>query len=172
MALDATALRELDAARRALEHAEDLGGLARVTRRWARVLGGADGATFVVRAGDRTVYLDEEAISPLFKGQSFPIDACVAGWAIRHGLAVSVPDVYADPRIPPDVYRLTFVQSLLVVPVGDPAPSAAIGVYWARVCDPEAVRPRLEALAADVGRALARLAPREDGDGARPAPAP
>ena len=36
----------------------------------------------------------------------------------------------ADPRIPHDAYRPTFVKSPAMVPVGPPV--AAIGCYWAR----------------------------------------
>jgi GAF domain-containing protein len=43
-----------------------------------------------------------------------------------------IPDIYADPRVPGDAYRSTFVKSLAMVPVGRPIPFAAIGAYWAR----------------------------------------
>ena len=45
-----------------------------VVRVAARRLTGADGATFVLRDGDSCYYADEDAISPLWKGQRFPID--------------------------------------------------------------------------------------------------
>ena len=40
---------------------------------------GADGATFVLRDGDCCYYVDEDAISPLWKGQRFPLEACISG---------------------------------------------------------------------------------------------
>jgi signal transduction histidine kinase/ActR/RegA family two-component response regulator len=42
-----------------------------------------------------------------------------------------ITDVYADARIPHDVYRRTFVKSLIMVPVRERDPVAAIGAYWA-----------------------------------------
>jgi signal transduction histidine kinase len=43
-----------------------------------------------------------------------------------------IPDIYADPRIPRDAYRPTFVRSLAMVPVRhEQAAIAAMGAYWA-----------------------------------------
>jgi light-regulated signal transduction histidine kinase (bacteriophytochrome) len=42
-----------------------------------------------------------------------------------------VDDIEEDPRIPTDVYRPTFVQSLLMVPIRKKDPIGAIGNYWA-----------------------------------------
>jgi signal transduction histidine kinase len=43
-----------------------------------------------------------------------------------------IADIYADPRIPQDAYRSTFVRSLAMVPVRhDQAAIAAMGAYWA-----------------------------------------
>jgi signal transduction histidine kinase len=43
-----------------------------------------------------------------------------------------IPDIYADPRIPHDAYRPTFVRSLAMVPVRhEQAAIAAMGAYWA-----------------------------------------
>ena len=46
-----------------------------------------------------------------------------------HGSPLVIPDIYADPRVLHEVYRDTFVQSMAMVPVGQP-PIAAIGAYW------------------------------------------
>jgi signal transduction histidine kinase/CheY-like chemotaxis protein len=45
---------------------------------------------------------------------------------------VVVPDIYADARIPHEAYRPTFVKSLVMVPVRQEDPMAAIGAYWAQ----------------------------------------
>src|SRR3712207_2018646 len=66
----------------------------------ARSLLGADGATFVLRDGQHCHYAEEDAISPLWKGQRFPLRACISGWCMEHGEAVAVPDVYQDDRVP------------------------------------------------------------------------
>ena len=102
-----------------------------ITRHAARQLLDADGATFVLREGDRCYYVDEDAIAPLWKGQRFPMSACISGWAMLNRQSVVIPDIYADPRIPHDAYRPTFVRSLIMVPIRLRDPIGAIGVYWA-----------------------------------------
>ncbi|MCZ7525611.1 MAG: GAF domain-containing protein [Acidimicrobiia bacterium] len=93
----------------------------------------ADGATFVLRDGDECFYADEDAMSPLWKGQRFPLTRCISGWAMLNDEVAIVPDITQDERIPLEAYRPTFVKSLVMVPVGRGGPAAAIGAYWARV---------------------------------------
>ena len=57
-----------------LSFARSIGEIQAVVKRIARRLTGADGATFVLRDGDNCFYADEDAISPLWKGQRFPIE--------------------------------------------------------------------------------------------------
>lgn len=102
-----------------------------IVRKAARELSGADGVTFVVRDGDRCYYADESAIEPLWKGKRFVASSCISGWVMTNRQAVAIPDIYADPRIPHEAYRPTFVKSMAMVPVHDPDPIAAIGAYWA-----------------------------------------
>jgi HD-GYP domain-containing protein (c-di-GMP phosphodiesterase class II) len=66
------------------------------------------------------------------------MDACVSGWAMRHGETVVIPDIYADPRVPHDVYRATFVKTICVVPIRTLDPIGAIGNYWASPRDIQA----------------------------------
>jgi diguanylate cyclase (GGDEF)-like protein len=103
----------------------------RVVRVAARELAGADGATFVLRDGDRCFYADEYAIAPLWKGQKFPLEACISGWAMLNRQSVSIEDIYTDDRIPHEAYRPTFVKSLVMVPIRRVDPLGAIGLYWA-----------------------------------------
>lgn len=110
--------------------APNLESLMRLTRRAARQFTGADGVTFVLRAGDSCYYADEDAIAPLWKGQRFPLRSCVSGWVMEHRQSLLIPDIYADSRVPQDSYRPTFVKSLLMVPVRKTDPIAAIGAYW------------------------------------------
>lgn len=98
----------------------------------ARRLTNADGATFVLRDSDKCYYADEDAISPLWKGQRFPINSCISGWAMLNKQVVIIEDIYKDDRIPHDVYRPTFVNSLAMIPIRTKKPIGAIGVYWAR----------------------------------------
>lgn len=106
----------------------DLDQIAAVLCRAVRERVGADGATFVLRAGDRVRYLAEDAIAPLWAGQDFPIDACISGWSMLRVAQTAIPDIGVDPRIPQDTYRATFVRSLVMTPI---LGNAAIGAYWA-----------------------------------------
>jgi signal transduction histidine kinase len=114
-----------------LSTARDLATLTGIVRRAARSISGAEGATFVLRDGEQSHYVDEDAVGPLWKGQKFPLTACVSGWSMLERTAVAIEDVFADARVPADAYRPTFVKSLLMVPIRSAAPIGAIGAYWA-----------------------------------------
>lgn len=106
--------------------------VTRIVRSAARELTGADGATFVLREGDHCHYVDEDAITPLWKGRRFPMDQCVSGWAMKHREPVIIEDIAQDTRVPSEAYRPTFVKSLVMVPIRAMAPVGAIGTYWAQ----------------------------------------
>jgi hypothetical protein len=158
----------------AVDSLEALGAVARTA---ARRLAGSDGATFVLREGERCFYADEDSIAPLWKGQRFPIHECISGWAMLHGEPAVVPDISTDERIPQAVYRATYVRSLVMVPVGEPA-TAAIGAYWDTESQHPSAVPALVELAAlvaarlrQIGLASAPWAPNftaGDGASARP----
>jgi len=114
-----------------LSMARNIDTVMAIVRTAARELTGADGASFVLRDGPFCHYVDEDAIAPLWKGQRFPLEACVSGWAMLHRERVVIEDIYADPRVPADAYRPTFVKSLVMVPIRTLAPVGAIGNYWA-----------------------------------------
>lgn len=109
---------------------KDYKQIQRIVKTTARTLSGADGASFVLRDEDKCYYVDEDAISPLWKGKRFPMEECISGWAMKQGKSLSIPDIYKDSRIPKDVYRPTFVNSLAMVPVRKKKPLGAIGIYW------------------------------------------
>jgi len=98
-------------------------------RETARSICKADGITFVLREGELCHYVEEDAIGPLWKGQKFPLSACISGWAMLNAQTAVIEDVFADPRIPYDAYLPTFVKSLIMTPVGEKH-VAAIGAYW------------------------------------------
>lgn len=131
-----------------LSLARTLNEVMAIVRTAARRLTNADGATFVLRDGLCCFYADEDAIGPLWKGKRFPLSACISGWAMLNKQSVALEDIYADPRIPADAYRPTFVKSLVMVPIRAAAPIGAIGTYWSQVKPhrPEDVR-LLQALA-------------------------
>lgn len=114
-----------------LSLARDIESIMGIVRCVARELCGADGATFVLRDDGKCFYADEDAISPLWKGSRFPMEACISGWAMLHREPVVIEDIYADARIPADLYRTTFVKSLAIVPIRTASPVGAIGNYWA-----------------------------------------
>lgn len=141
-----------------LSLARDVTTVMAIVRHAARALTGADGASFVLREGTLCYYADEEAIGPLWKGQRFPMCACISGWAMLHRQHVVVEDIYADPRIPTAAYAPTFVKSLVMVPIRTLDPLGAIGTYWAQRhrASPEEVR-LLQALADSTAVALENI---------------
>jgi two-component system CheB/CheR fusion protein len=153
--VDVISLDSLETA--ALAAARDMADIGVVVRTAARRLTASDGATFVLRDGDSCFYADEDAISPLWKGQRFPLAECISGWTMLNAATAAVPDIEKDPRVPLAVYRPTFVKSLVVVPVGDPV-VAAIGSYWGTEHGfrPGAVTA-LEEMAGQVGEAVDRV---------------
>ena len=129
-------MARLVAAVQELSLARSVEAVMAIVRSAARQLTGADGATFVLRDGDYCYYADEDAIGPLWKGQRFPIQACISGWAMLNREAAIIPDIYVDNRIPHEAYRPTFVKSLVMVPIRKLDPVGAIGNYWARERQP------------------------------------
>ena len=129
-------MRRLLVAVQELSMAKRLIDIQIIVRKAARELTGCDGATFVLRDGDRCHYADEDAIAPLWKGLKFPMEICISGWAMLNKESAVIPDIYLDPRIPHEAYRPTFVKSLVMVPVRKLDPVAAIGNYWADARQP------------------------------------
>lgn len=141
-----------------LSGARTIEDVAAIVRTAARRISGADGVTFVLRDGERCWYLDEEAIGPLWKGQRFPLTACISGWVMLNRRMAVIPDIYADARIPHDAYRPTFVRSLVMTPVRPADPMAAIGAYWRTLGAPDpSVIARLEAMARATATAVANV---------------
>ncbi len=123
--------RELLRATQALARPDELSSVLERVCSVARRLTRADGITFVLHDKDEVIYAEEDAREPLWKGNAYPDTGCVSGWSIIHHDTVVIDDVYADPRVPHEKYRNTFVRSLAMVPVRRDAPIGAIGAYWA-----------------------------------------
>ena len=128
----------------------------------------ADGATFVLRDGDRCYYAEEDAISPLWKGRRFAMSPCVSGWCMVNRKALAIPDIFQDERVPVDTYRPTFVRSLAMAPVNSETPVAALGAYWSEVRQfrPEEIE-RLQAIADAAALAVTNVQLRQVGAPAR-----
>jgi len=142
---------------RQIATADRLEELQAVLRAAPRRLVGAQGATFVLRDGDRVFYADEDAASPLWKGQRFPLEDCISGWAMLHSQTAVVPDIHEDARIPQAAYRPTFVRSLVMTPIGHPS-IAALGCYWDHVRYPsDADVALLHAVADAAAEAIDRI---------------
>ncbi|MDF2448086.1 MAG: hypothetical protein K0R26_590 [Bacteroidota bacterium] len=114
-----------------LSLARDMETITGIVRTAARNLTGADGATFVLKDVDMCYYIEENAIEPLWKGQKFPMNACISGWTMINKQWAIIDDIYQDSRIPIEAYRPTFVKSLAMVPIRTLDPIGAIGNYWA-----------------------------------------
>ncbi len=138
-----------------LEIAPSREAVIEVVRTTARSVLSADGVTFVLKEGELCHYVEEDAISPLWKGMRFPLSTCISGWSMLHAETAVIEDIYADPRIPHEAYRPTFVKSLIMTPVLEP-PVAAIGAYWRdkRKFTEREVQA-IKTLSLAVGRALA-----------------
>ena len=149
----------LDAAEDRLEQATSTEAVIEVVRSAARGIFSADGVTFVLRDGELCHYVEEDAIAPLWKGQRFPLTACISGWSMLNTQTAVIEDVFADPRIPHDAYRPTFVKSLIMTPVGDTTPVAAIGAYWQQKRSFSAAEvAAIKTLSLIVGKALSYVA--------------
>lgn len=143
---------------RTFERAHSVAEVVETYRATARGLLGADGITLVRREGDEVRYIAEDAVGPLWLGKSFPLPACISGLAMCDRAPIVIPDIANDPRVPFNAYMKTFVQSMIMVPVGDSDPHAAIGAYWARTNVPaEAHLALMTALAATIADTLARV---------------
>ncbi|HET8701787.1 MAG TPA: GAF domain-containing protein [Nitrococcus sp.] len=108
----------------------DLQSMMSIVCQAARTLTGADGAAFILRAGEYCHCAEENAIAPLWKGRYFPMATFISGWVMQNRQAAVVEDIYSDARIAIDVYRSTFIKGLAVVPIRTEAPVGAIGCYW------------------------------------------
>lgn len=122
--------RLLGEANALLAEARSIDEVLEVLRSQARAIAQADGVAVIRREGDDVVYVGEDAISPLWTGQRFPIAQCVSGMAILARAPIVIPDIGIDARVPLGAYLSTFVKSMAVFPLGTPAPTAALGLYW------------------------------------------
>ena len=147
----------LTEARKRFMAADNKAAVIETVRQTARKVCQSDGITFVLRDGEMCHYVEEDAIGPLWKGQKFPLSACISGWAMLNAKTAVIEDVFADPRIPYDAYLPTFVKSLIMTPVGEKH-VAAMGAYWKDVRSfSEQDVATVENFAAMVGETLSGL---------------
>ncbi len=108
----------------ALAGARSIDAIVDVLRRYARDVASADGICVILRNGEFCHYVAEDAVGPLWVGGMFPLGDCVSGWSMLKRQTVVIPDIYLDERVPHDVYRSTFVRSMVMTPVGAPEVTA------------------------------------------------
>lgn len=150
-----TPLGELTRAVGRLAGAKSADDVVEIVRTTARALVGCEGVAIIRRDGDLCHYIEEDAIGPLWKGQKFPMSACISGWAMINRQTVVVPDISVDDRIPYELYEETFVRAVLMTPVRRNDPLGAIGAYWAAPYEPSDDEIEvLEALASATATAL------------------
>jgi two-component sensor histidine kinase len=142
----------------ALAGAGGIDEVIEILRTTARRLIGADGIAVILREGEECRYVEEDAIGPLWKGQHFPLTSCISGWAMLEKQTAVIEDILLDERIPQELYRDTFVKSLLMVPVRSDDPIGAIGAYWAaRHCASDEEVEALERLARATATSIENL---------------
>jgi len=147
----------LNDARERLAIARYQAAVIEAVRATARGICQSDGITFILRDGELCHYVEEDAIAPLWKGRTFPIHACISGWAMLNAQTAVIEDVFQDPRIPYDAYLPTFVKSLIMTPLGDEN-VAAMGAYWKdRRSFSDLEIMTVKTYSAAVGRALSDL---------------
>lgn len=142
----------------AISGAREAEEIIEIVRRSARGLSGARGIAVIFNDDGFCHYLVEDSESPLWAGRRFPAESCISGWAMIHNRTVVIPDIFEDPRIPHDAYRATFVRSLIMTPIGEDRPFAAVGAYWGETGapDPEEVMV-MQALARSTAIAFKNL---------------
>lgn len=149
------ALRQLVLAVERLAGARSIDDVVGTLRATARSIVGADGICVVLRDRGKCYYADEDAIAPLWKGGRFPMETCISGWAMLNDRTAVIPDVFVDDRIPHAIYRDTFVKALVMTPIGQGEPLAALGAYWAHNFQPSSeIVETLETLARAAATAL------------------
>lgn len=135
-------------------------GLVMALRDCARTLAASDAIAVVHREDDMVHYVAEDAIAPLWEGERFPAEGCISGLAMLENRPILIPDIYADCRVPHEIYKATFVRSMAMFPIGLANPVWALGAYWVEPAafDREAVT-LLASLARSAAFAFERLAP-------------
>jgi diguanylate cyclase (GGDEF)-like protein len=133
-----------------LSLARSLDKIMEIVRVAARELTASEGSSFVLRDRGYCYYADENAIAPLWKGQRFPMNICIGGWAMLNRQPAIIEDVSVDERVPYLAYQSTFVKSMVMVPIRTQEPIGAIGTYWADYHQPTLEEVKILQALADV----------------------
>lgn len=113
-----------------LMQATSIESAVEIVRSVGRAITGADGIAIVRRIGDRSVYVAEDSIAPLWAGRDFPLNECVSGAAMLRNETILIPDIQRSDEVPLNLYLSTYVRRMAMAPFGLDAPVGAIGAYW------------------------------------------
>ncbi len=95
-----------------------------------RKLVNSDGSAIVFQDGGECYYAFENTNEPLWQGRRFAAEECISGWVMTNQEPAIIEDVYQDPRIPLEIYKPTYVKSLVMVPVTGMEVIVAVGNYF------------------------------------------
>lgn len=138
-----------------LARARNLAEVIETLRVTARGVLGADGIAVVLRDGECSHYVAEDAIGPLWSGKRFPLKQCISGRAMIEGTTIAIRDIRRDDRVPQEAYRQTFVRSMAAAPIGAPEACGALCTYWAHTDPiPAATLHSLHSLASAAATAI------------------
>ena len=141
-----------------LSSAQSIDDVQTIVIQAARILIDADGATLVMKEGDQCRYVEEDAVQPLWKGETYALDDSISGWVMRNQQAAVIDDVLKDDRVQKDRYNATFVKSMAMVPISVVNPIGTIGNYWKDVHVPtETEIQLLQTLAEAASRAFENI---------------
>jgi diguanylate cyclase (GGDEF)-like protein len=139
--------------------ARTLEEITRIVLVAVRELTSSDGATFVLLDNGFCYYVDENSVTPLWKGQRFPMNSCMGGWVILNRQPEIIEDASSDERISWPVYQTASIKSMAMVPIQTEEPVGAIGTYWSKQhqTTPEEVK-LLQLLADNTAVAMTNMA--------------
>ncbi len=136
---------------RRLLQATSIDDAIEIVRETGRSISGAQGIAIVRRLGDRSAYVAEDSIAPLWAGRDFPMADCVAGRAMLKKLPILVEDIMQSDQVPLNLYLATYVRRLAVYPFGMDEPIGALCAYWR---DAGTIDDESSALLASLARAM------------------
>jgi diguanylate cyclase (GGDEF)-like protein len=117
--------------------------------RAARTLARSDGAAIILNDAGWCHYIEEDCITPLWKGRRVSSNECLSGWVMHHKRGMIIEDVSADSRVSPQAYAETFVRGLAMFPIRTLDPMGAVAIYWSRPYSPTPREVQLLRILAD-----------------------
>lgn len=114
-----------------LSISQNMNAVIRTINFYARQLVNSESSAFFIQEGDFCVCVDENSTEQLWKGMSIKIESCICNDAHQNNAPVIVEDISSDKRKQLDMFKNTFVKSLVIIPVRTDVFNGSIGIYWA-----------------------------------------